>query len=410
MKHWTIGLLLCVACSPPPPKGGKQTFVPRDERFPPTFVDYRGLQRLVVTRTAQPGEAIPKEGDVTAWLLDLGSNRLDATVQLDLGATSTAAIEFTPRNKEPLELFINWGAEVGLTAQRVVIVERLDTSSDFEVTYVDRMDLCRGGPLRGASGRVFCERGETVWVYDTEGNIETSFNGFDLAVFGDEIWSGTWAGYEHRTDLENAPLRYDGLVPQAPAWPFGELRRGRALRGTPDGFIEVTWDGTTLTSRPLLGYPGLEIEGAAVFSDGDRLTMAGPLCALQKGCAQTSCMPVRTCVDGEPHALGLSSQFVWSTTRDGSGALALRSRDRIGVEVARVVFPFAGSPSRFQPLDLMSRRLAFDHAGFSSIPVNDESEAWMQIWPHLGRSVSATDDWLIASPSPFTLRFHRRVP
>ena len=145
------------------------------------------------------------------------------------------------------------------------------------------------------------------------------------------------------------------------------------------------------------------------FSDGERITLGSPLCTLQKGCAQTSCTPVRLCAQGSPEALGLTDQFVWSSSSEGQG-LALRARDRINVELARVQIPFDGFLTKLKPLELMSRQLAFEHNGGSSLPVTDGTEAWAQVWPHRGRIMSATEDWLIAAPSEFTLRFHKRTP
>ena len=401
--------LLLLACPPPKPKPQPAPISePRDEQFPSTIVDFRGVQRVVVTRTAQPGEALPRAGNVNAWLLDRGNVRIDAAVRLSLGTTSTAEVEFTPPDKRPLDLVVDWGNEVGITQRAVDIVELLDATADFELTYVDRMDLCVGGPLRGASGRVFCQRGKTTWVYDTSGNVAEQFPGFDLMVSGSEVWSGNSNGYEHRSDLASS-LRYDGLVPMQPAWPFGEIRAGRALRGTADGFLELTWDGTTLSSRALSGYPGLEIDGSTAFLDGDRITLTEPLCTLTRGCTQTSCPPVRTCVAGEPSALGLTDRFVWSFSSDEAHVFAtLRQRDRIDLELRRVRVPLGGFTTRFKPLDRMTRRLTFEHVGGSSIPVGDENEAWAQVWPHAGALVSATDEWLIASPSEYRLRFHRR--
>lgn len=432
MKLVRLSLALVVAaCSPPgpippapTPDGPSSPLNPGGPGsaavavLPEQFVRL-GVQERIFLR--------PVVGGVRAFAFTLANE--EQPVDSIETADDSVTVVFTARVRGRMKLRVVNAASELVLAVPLYAVKGLDTSKDFERTFVDRMDTCSEGPFRAKSGRVFCRRNSDIWVYRDDGSIDGHFFGAQLAVVGDEIWSEDGRGFEHRTDLGAAGLRLDGRVDAEIALPFGETRPGVAIRGIKNGLVELTWDGTSLSGRPLSGYPDIDQHAVALVSPGDArpvLARSQSTCTVTRGCQQTTCPSLFACTDGFGGLLGVTATDIWhfgfaefedDVPNLRRGVLLRSSRDR---RVTERLFGAEGmadsswlnrgrSPfnSEIRPVVGSAPQLSSETRG-SVFPDVDEGGGFLWHWQHPGTLVSANADFLIAARTPFELIFHPR--
>lgn len=414
-----VGLVSCLvfaACEREP------VYVPRVLTAPYVIVDFRGVQTVRVEHMRATANVPPvKRAEVRAWLLDRANVRVDSVaVRVDapsdaVGASVSVEVDFVPPSKAPLRLVVDWGEAVGSTELRVYVVERLSHDADFEVTYVDSMDSCVAGLFRLPSGRVACGRGDgRVSLYDAQGKLETSFEGFDVVVRGDELWSSTDGGLEHRSDVSDGGLRFDGRVDFALTTPIGETTRGMALRGFDDKVVQALWDGTTLTHRVLDGYPDLS-SGVGVLIDGEVVSVvtdASQVCRIEASCQQSTCTPGLRCLSDVSGPIVTPDAF-FELAFDIDDARVV-VRDRARPEQGRdILLPSVSSAAAsslmrtsWRQLSMTMRPVVVTPDG-TFFPVASDDEVWLRMWNHSSEVVWVSDETIIALVNPYTLHFHR---
>ncbi len=341
-------------------------------------------------------------------------------------ADDSVTVLFTARARGLIQLRVENASSELVLAVPLYAVKRLDTSKDFERTFVDRMDTCYEGPFRAKSGRVFCRRNNDIWVYRDDGSIDGSFPGANLAVVGDEIWSDDGRGFEHRTDLGAGGLRLDGRVDGEIALPYGETRPGVAIRGVRNGLVELTWDGRSLAGRSLSGFPDIAQDAIALVSPGDLrpvLARNGSTCTVARGCQQTTCPSFFACAENGGNLLGVTATDIWHVfpefVPDARRGVLLRTpRDSSITERVPGAQGMMDDAWRTRGLHLFQPDV---RSGVGSVPAvnstlgrgsvfpdSDESGGFLWHWQHRGALISANSDFLIATRTPFELTVHPR--
>jgi hypothetical protein len=382
--------------------------------------------RLVAFAKEQTVVLRPTPAGATVFLVDQGNVR--QPIDEVIPGSNELAVRFTPRVRGALEFVVSDASQQVVVSAPLFSVVELDGAADLTRTYVDRMDTCLEGPFRTRSGRVLCTRdnGE-IWVYLDTGELDTHFTGTQLAVHGDEIWSTDYPGLDHRTDLGDAGLRFDGRVSAPVGLPWGDSAAGVALRGTQGGLVEASWDGGALVGVTDLGYPDLGEEAIALRLPDGGVLQVGEFkqCTVRKGCQQTQCPSVFTCLDSQPLGLvtllGTTSRDVWRVVQS-NGQLRLGRSPR----ASPLRLQLAGTPPQLlgiwnrpnmtltvvssTPLKTLANTSpAMWSSKFGTLlPDSDEAGDFMWHWQHQGLLVSATTDYLLAAQSSFVLRIHAR--
>jgi hypothetical protein len=387
--------------------------------------------RLVAFGKEQTLVLGPAPAEATVFLVDQGNVR--QPIDEVIPGSNELAVRFTPRVRGALEVVVSdVSHRIVVTAPLFSVVE-LDGTADFTRTYVDRLDTCLEGPFRTRSGRVLCTRDDNeVWVYLDTGALDTHFPGTQLAVHGDEIWTTDYPGLDHRTDLGDAGLRFDGRVSAPVGLPWGDSAAGVALRGTQGGLVEGYWDGGSLGGITDLGYPDLAEEAIALRLPDGGVLQVGEFkqCTVRKGCQQAQCPSVFACLDSQPIGLvtflGATSRDVWRVVQS-NGHLRLGRSPR----ASPLRLLLAGTPPQLDvdgtvgiwnrtnttltvlspvPLKTLANTTpAMWSSKFGTLlPESDEAGDFMWHWQHQGMLVSATTDYLLAAESSFVLRIHAR--
>ena len=326
---------------------------------------------------------------------------------------NSAKVRFTPSQPGKWTVTAHWSPG-GQTTVEMLVAPLLPSQPTLTRRYVDRMDSCERGPYLTLTGLTLCQREHSpvseVWVYGPDGSVLDHFDGRQLVVRGDEVWS--WANpggvgqLEHRTALI-ASLRFDGAAALSSSWTEGVTTANHAIRGEPGTIFEFVWNGTTLSRSALV--TGSPFDRPVLIVERGTETWAGDGCLVAPGCTQTTCPAVVTC----PGFWG------WLITVDAQGLWGLGGEYDLW-HLSVMPRPFSRTATPIQSQDFWSppgwfatgSRAPFERLRVSTgtldgsllLPkVVDGAVRWEALRAP-GQIVTLTDDWAVGiGPDVFTL-------